>query len=40
MDECNIRDICGEGRCENVIGGFECLCREGYTSGANQACEG
>lgn len=41
LDECRERpSICGNGTCSNVIGGFECDCRDGFTSGPRETCEG
>lgn len=34
IDECRISpDLCGQGRCVNTPGDFECECFEGYESG-------
>ncbi len=34
IDECRISpDLCGQGRCINTAGDFECECFEGYESG-------
>lgn len=41
MDECReMGPVCGNGTCSNVIGGFECDCRNGFTAGPSQTCEG
>lgn len=41
MDECReMGPVCGNGTCSNVNGGFECECREGFTAGPSQTCEG
>lgn len=41
VDECRERGpVCGNGTCSNVIGGFECDCRDGFTAGPSQTCEG
>lgn len=41
MDECReMGPVCGNGTCSNVIGGFECDCRDGFTAGPSQTCEG
>lgn len=34
IDECRISpDLCGQGRCVNTPGDFECECFDGYESG-------
>jgi hypothetical protein len=35
-NECLIPNICGNGTCSNINGGFECSCNDGYTPGSLQ----
>ncbi|GFO21380.1 fibrillin-1 [Plakobranchus ocellatus] len=37
-DECAERGICGNGRCDNTVGGFECSCESGYEPGPREKC--
>ena len=39
-DECEDRGVCGEGSCENTVGGFECSCNSGYEPGPQEKCVG
>lgn len=39
-DECAVGNVCGNGTCFNVIGGFQCACNEGFTPGMHEVCEG
>ena len=39
-DECATLNMCGNGTCTNVVGGFECECSEGFAPGPRQVCEG
>lgn len=39
-NECLDPYICGNGTCNNVVGGFECLCSAGFTPGSDNICEG
>jgi len=33
IDECSMSsDMCSHGRCENYMGGYECVCDPGYQS--------
>ena len=33
IDECTTdSNICSNGRCENFMGGYQCICHEGYES--------
>lgn len=34
-----MNNVCGNGTCLNVEGGFECSCAEGFAPGPNQVCE-
>jgi fibulin 1/2 len=39
-NEClSVQNICGNGTCRNIDGGFECSCNDGFAPGANQVCE-
>lgn len=38
-NECAVANICRNGTCSNVEGGFECDCDEGYAPGPMQVCE-
>ena len=39
-DECQIRDVCGDGFCTNTLGSFTCTCKPGFTPGPSEVCEG
>lgn len=39
IDECFVGNFCGNGICKNVIGGFECICEEGFEFGLMMICE-
>lgn len=32
INECDNKDICGNGVCSNTIGSFTCRCEEGYST--------
>jgi len=38
-NECSVSNVCGNGTCFNVEGGFECSCADGFAPGPNQICE-
>ena len=38
-NECSISNVCGNGTCSNVEGGFECSCGDGFAPGPMQICE-
>jgi hypothetical protein len=38
-NECRDSNVCGNGTCFNVEGGFECSCTDGFAPGPNQICE-
>ncbi|KAG8240098.1 hypothetical protein J437_LFUL019682 [Ladona fulva] len=38
-NECLRGNVCGNGTCTNVEGGFECSCDEGFAPGPMQVCE-
>lgn len=42
INECRDQlDICGGGRCENEVGGYRCICTDGFELSANQIkCSG
>ena len=32
LDECQVNeDVCRNGKCENVVGSFNCICDDGYS---------
>ena len=35
-NECARSNVCGNGTCSNVEGGFECSCQDGYAPGPMQ----
>ena len=39
-NECLEDNVCGQGECVNVDGGFECRCADGYAAGVDGTCEG
>lgn len=39
-DECAEGNVCGQGRCTNLQGGFECECNPGFAPGMSGQCEG
>ncbi|XP_042587887.1 fibrillin-2-like [Cyprinus carpio] len=39
IDECSLGTPVENGTCSNVIGGFECLCEEGFEPGPMMSCE-
>ena len=38
-NECAVSNICRNGTCTNVEGGFECDCTDGFAPGPMQICE-
>ena len=42
VDECMNLDVCNDGKCNNTIGSFECLCDKGFRNrpGDKKTCEG
>ena len=39
-NECiSVKNICGNGTCTNVDGGFECTCNEGFAPGPMQVTQ-
>lgn len=32
INECNDKDVCGNGVCSNTVGSFTCRCEEGYSA--------
>lgn len=31
INECDEKDVCGNGICSNIIGSFSCKCEDGYS---------
>ena len=43
VDECTVDpSVCGPGTCQNLLGGYQCICSAGYkaTTGNLTTCEG
>ena len=39
-DECSIPNICGAGKCKNLLGSYECICNEGFRRDTFGQCDG
>lgn len=41
LDECSKDNGCDKGAyCENTVGGYNCVCKEGYKKTEDGSCEG